>query len=214
MSDAMTGAAIALRQGGPMHYDGIYVTGVGVRLGDQVRTPAMVRRGALAVADVRRTRQRSVCVAPEGSGGSGPELAVAAARQAVRGHEQTTGLRPAIRVHLHAQMFDKPDFWSAACFVLGQLGVTGCGVVCDIGAMSNGAVLGLDVAASLLGARPDLHTALITTGDRFAGDRFARYRSDYGVLYGTREPRWCSAAPQGSRGWCRRPRAPTPCWRD
>lgn len=167
-----------------MCYEDIYVTGLGVRLGDQVRASAMVRRGVLAVADVRRTRQRSVCVAPEGSGGSGPELAVAAAREAVRGHEEVTGSRPAIGAHLHAQMFDKPDFWSAACYVLGRLGVTGCGVVCDMGAMSNGAVMGVDLAASLLGARPDLHTALITTGDRFAGDGFARYRSDHGVLFG------------------------------
>jgi 3-oxoacyl-[acyl-carrier-protein] synthase III len=68
--------------------------------------------------------------------------------------------------------------------VLNELGVTGCGVVCDIGAMSNGTVLGLDVAASLVGARPDVHTVLITAGDRFAGNGFDRYRSDHGVLYG------------------------------
>jgi 3-oxoacyl-[acyl-carrier-protein] synthase-3 len=163
-----------------MRYDDIYLTGLGVQLGQQVGTPWMVRRGALAVADARRTRQRSVCVATE----SGPELAAAAARKAVRSHQAVTGICPSIRVHLHASTYDKPDFWSAACFVLDQLAVTGCGLVCEIDAMSNGMVLGLEMAASLLGGRPDLHTALITGGDRFAGDRFARYRSDHGVLYG------------------------------
>jgi 3-oxoacyl-[acyl-carrier-protein] synthase-3 len=163
-----------------MRYDGIYVTGLGVQLGQQVGTPWMVRRGALAVADARRTRQRAVCVATE----SGPELAVAAARKALGSHRAVTGMCPSIRVHLHASTYDKPDFWSAACFVLDQLAVTGCGLVCEIDARSNGMVLGLEMAASLLGGRPDLHTALITGGDRFAGDRFARYRTDHGVLYG------------------------------
>lgn len=163
-----------------MRYEDIYLTGLGAELGQQVATPWMVRRGALAVSDARRTRQRSVCVATA----SGPELAVAAARKAVRSHQLVTGMWPSIRVHLHASTYDKPDFWSAACFVLDQLAVTGCGLVCEIDARSNGMVLGLEMAASLLGGRPDLHTALITGGDRFAGDRFARYSTDHGVLYG------------------------------
>jgi 3-oxoacyl-[acyl-carrier-protein] synthase-3 len=163
-----------------MHYEDIYLTGLGAELGQQVGTPWMVRRGALTVADARRTRQRSVCVATA----SGPELAAAAARKAVHSHQRVTGMCPAIRVHLHASTYDKPDFWSAACFVLDQLAVTGCALVCEIDARSNGMVLGLEMAASLLGGRPDLHTALITGGDRFAGDRFARYRTDHGVLYG------------------------------
>lgn len=163
-----------------MRFEDIYVTGVGAQLGLAVRTAAMVRRGALSAADARRTRQRSVCVSDQ----SGPVLAVSAAREAVRGHERATGLPPVIGAHLHAQMFDKPDFWSGACYVLDQLGVTGCGVTCEIGAMSNGAVLGVEIAASLLTARSDLANALITVGDRFTGRRFARYRADYGVVYG------------------------------
>lgn len=163
-----------------MRCEGIFVTGLGAQLGLQVRTPSMVRRGALAVADARRTRQRSVCVSAE----SGPELAVQAARKALRDHELDTGERPAIRAHLHASSYDKADFWSAACFVLNELAVTDCGLVCEIDAMSNGMVLGLELAAGLLAGRPDLHTALLSAGDRFAGDRFARYSADHGVLYG------------------------------
>jgi 3-oxoacyl-[acyl-carrier-protein] synthase III len=163
-----------------MRYEGVYLTGVGVELGLEARCAALVRRGVLTVEDARRTRQRSVCVASV----SGPDLAVTAARAAVASHERTTGGRPMIRAHLHAQMVTKPDVSSVACYVLNELGVSGCGVVCDIGAMSNGMVLGLDVAASLVGARPDVHTALITAGDRFAGSGFDRYRSDHGVLYG------------------------------
>jgi 3-oxoacyl-[acyl-carrier-protein] synthase-3 len=163
-----------------MRFEDVYVTGVGVQLGLQVWTSAMVRRGALAMADARSTRQRSVCVASE----SGPELAASAAKKAVRTHEQMTGSSPAIGAHLHAQMFDKPDFWSSACFVLGQLGVAGCGVSCEIGAMSNGGVVGMEIAASLLGAQSGMHTALISVGDRFGGDRFGWYRAEPGVLYG------------------------------
>lgn len=163
-----------------MRFEDIHITGVGAQLGLAVATSAMVRRGAVSTADARRTRQRSVCVSED----SGPVLAVLAAREAVLGHERVTGLPPVIDVHLHAQMYDKPDFWSAACYVLDQLGVTGCGVTCEIGAMSNGAVLGVEIAASLLSARSDLDTALITVGDRFTGNRFARYRADHGVQYG------------------------------
>jgi hypothetical protein len=94
-----------------MRYEGVYVTGVGVQLGLAARCPALVRRGVLAVEDARRTRQRSVCVTST----SGPDLAVAAAREAVRSHERTTGFRATIRAHLHAQMVTKPDVWSVAC---------------------------------------------------------------------------------------------------
>src|SRR2546430_15310867 len=128
-----------------MRYEDIYLTGLGAELGQQVGTAWMVRRGALAVADARRTRQRSVCVATA----SGPELAVAAARKAVRSHQRGTGMCPSIRVHLHASTYDKPDFWSAACFVLDQLAGTGCGLGCGIDARSNGMVLGVERAASL-----------------------------------------------------------------
>lgn len=128
-----------------MRFEDMYVMGLGVRLGVQVRASSTVRRGALAAT---------------------------AAREAVAGHEQAAGVSP--RAHLHAQNVGKPDFWSSACHVLDQLGVAGCGVTCEIGAMSNGGVLGVEIAASLLGARSDLHTALITVGDRFAGGRFAR----------------------------------------
>lgn len=163
-----------------MRFEDIHVTGVGAELGLAVATSAMVRRGVVSTADARRTRQRSVCVSED----SGPKLAVSAAREAVSGHERLTGQPPVIGAHLHAQMFDKPDFWSAACYVLDQLGVTGCGVTCEIGAMSNGAALGVEIGASLLSARRDLDTALITVGDRFSGNRFARYRADHGVQYG------------------------------
>lgn len=163
-----------------MRFEGIHLTGVGAELGLAVATSAMVRRGVVSTADARRTRQRSVCVSDD----SGPDLAVSAAREALSGHERMIGRPPVIGAHLHAQMFDKPDFWSAACYVLDQLGVTGCGVTCEIGAMSNGAVLGVEIAASLLSARRDLDTALITVGDRFTGNRFARYSADHGAQYG------------------------------
>lgn len=167
-----------------MRYEGIHVTALGVRLGQQVRTPWIVRRGELALADARRTRQRSVCVASV----SGPELAAQAGKVAVRRYELETGQPAVIGIHLHASTYDKPDYWSAACFVLNQIGVTECVMACEIGAMSNSALLGIEMAASLLSGRPDLASALITAGDRFEGARFGgrygRYRADYGVLYG------------------------------
>jgi 3-oxoacyl-[acyl-carrier-protein] synthase-3 len=167
-----------------MRYEGIHITALGVELGQEVRTSWMARRGALAVADARRTRQRSVCVA----GAPGPELAVRTGRVVLRRDELETGLPAPIGVHLHASTYDKPDYWSAACFVLDQRSLAECAMALDVNAMSNSMALGVDMAAGLLCGRPDLEAALITAGDRFDGPRFGgrhgRYRTDFGVLYG------------------------------
>jgi 3-oxoacyl-[acyl-carrier-protein] synthase-3 len=162
-----------------MRHTGITITGVGVRLGEQVRTPPLVRKGLLPEADVRRTGQRSVCV----SSNSGPELAVQAAREAVRQHQDTVGTAPVVGLHLHTAMHSNTDSWSTACYVLDQLGVSDARMATDLGTAANG-VFALDMAASILGARPDIDQALITCGDQFGSSQFHRSSVDHNVLFG------------------------------
>jgi 3-oxoacyl-[acyl-carrier-protein] synthase III len=167
-----------------MRYEGIHITALGVELGQEVRTPWMVCCGALAVADACRTHQRSVCVA----GAPGPELAVRAGWVALRRYELAIGLPVPIGVRPHASSYDKPDDWSAACFVLDQRSLAEWAMALDVNATSNSMALGVDMATGLLCGRPDLETALTTVCDRFDGPRFGgrhgRYRTDSDVFYG------------------------------
>lgn len=170
--------------GALMWSEGIHITALGVELGQEARAPWMVRRDALAVADARRTRQRSVCVADA----SGPELAVGAGREALRSHELATGEPAFTGLHLHASTYDRPDHWSVACFVLNQLAIANGSIAWDICAMSNSVLQGLELAAGLLFGGPDLDAALIAAGFRFGGVRFGgrygRYTNDPEVLRG------------------------------
>ena len=72
-----------------MRHDDVYIGGLGVQLGQPVRTPAAVRRGLLTEDTAQRTRQRSVCVAEE----SAAELTVAAARSALHSYDTLTSSR-------------------------------------------------------------------------------------------------------------------------
>jgi 3-oxoacyl-[acyl-carrier-protein] synthase-3 len=163
-----------------MRYHDITITGIGTHLGQHVRTPPLVRNGLLSEADARTTRQRGVCVATQ----PGPDLAVAAARNAIRAHQAITGAPPRIGLHLHAAMHPNPDGWATASYVLNQLGIPDSGMAVDLGGTANGGVLAIDIAASILAARPDASSALISCGDRFGNNQFHRYSADHDVLFG------------------------------
>lgn len=162
-----------------MRHDDIAITGVGVRLGEQVRTPPLVRKGLLTEADANRTRQRSVCVSPN----SGSELALHAAEEAVRQHRASAGAVPQIGFHAHATMHNNADSWSTASYILDQLGVTEARTAVDLGTAANG-VLALDLVATIVGARSDITNALVSCGDQFGNPRFRRYSADHDVLFG------------------------------
>ncbi|MEG8184537.1 3-oxoacyl-ACP synthase [Nocardia terpenica] len=132
---------------------------------------------------------------PVSEGESPPELAVAAARTAVE-----VGRIDPLDIDLicHAWMYYQGhDMWSPAHYVAGELGARNTMPV-GIQQMCNGGSAALELAAARLSfehlvgsplvpgpnGRAVGRLALVTTGDRFDGPGFDRWRSDYGVAYG------------------------------
>ncbi|MGW0746505.1 ketoacyl-ACP synthase III family protein [Streptomyces sp. NPDC002817] len=112
---------------------------------------------------------------------SGPELAVAAARDAM----SRAGWSPSkVGLVLHTWIYHQGhDMWSPPHFVANEVGnpeaqsygvQQGC----------NGGALALQLAAMHLTADRGLGAALVTTGDRFEPPGFRRWACDYGLGYG------------------------------
>ncbi|NDK23964.1 3-oxoacyl-ACP synthase [Streptomyces sp. TR1341] len=113
---------------------------------------------------------------------SGPELAVAAARTALKeANWDPAGLDLVLHTWFY---YPGHEMWGPAHYVADQVGAVnalpfspqqGC----------NGGVLSLQEAAlRLLGGLTGERRALITTGDRFCEPGFDRWRSDYSMAYG------------------------------
>ncbi|RAG81630.1 3-oxoacyl-ACP synthase [Streptacidiphilus pinicola] len=111
---------------------------------------------------------------------SAPELAVRAARRALRKSGTRAGELSAV---LHASTYYQGhDFWSPAHFVAAELGAEQA-VPMGVQQMCNGAAAALQAAVHRLdeiGVGP----VLATTADRFAAPGFDRWGGDYGVWYG------------------------------
>ncbi|MEV7891968.1 ketoacyl-ACP synthase III family protein [Streptomyces sp. NPDC088357] len=112
---------------------------------------------------------------------SGPELAVAAARDAM----SRAGWSPSkVGLVLHTWIYHQGhDMWSPPHFVANEVGnpeaqsygvQQGC----------NGGALALQLAAMHLTADRHLGAALVTTGDRFQPPGMDRWTSDYGLGFG------------------------------
>jgi 3-oxoacyl-[acyl-carrier-protein] synthase-3 len=89
-------------------------------------------------------------------------------------------------VHLlaHSWLYHQGhDFWSAPHYVAHHIGAKHA-VPVGIQQTSNGCAAAIEVAASRLVADPAVERAVVTTGDRFAGPGFDRWRSDFDVAYG------------------------------
>ncbi|MDN5929787.1 MAG: 3-oxoacyl-ACP synthase [Pseudonocardia sp.] len=158
--------------------------GLGVR---SARTwlPATVETTAQALAagritsrDVEETGGTEV---PVSQALAAPEMAVLAAKDAL----DAAGWAPGeLDITAHAWIHHQGhDFWSPAHYVASRLGAVAA-VPVGVQAMCNGGALALEMAAARLLADPDTHTALVTTGDRFADEGFDRWSGDYGVFYG------------------------------
>jgi 3-oxoacyl-[acyl-carrier-protein] synthase III len=158
-----------------MRYHGVVVERLGSVVGELVSARQAIHNGRFSARDAARTGQESIAVC---AGATGPQLAVRSARQALASE---TG---PVALHLHATIHDPGlDFWSASSYVADQLGVD-VRMTMSLNAMSNSAVAGMELAASVLTAQHGSGRALITAGDVFAMPRFDAWQSDSGIAYG------------------------------
>jgi len=156
----------------------IYVSAVATCLPVELELAGeAVARGQISLRDVNRDGYESLTVS---GSASGPEMAVLAARRVLA----SAATRPEdVGLLVHSWLYHQGhDFWSPAHFVASELG-TSRALPVGLMQMCDGA-LGLELAIDRMAARPTVRTALVTTGDRFAGPYFDRWSSDSGVSYG------------------------------
>jgi 3-oxoacyl-[acyl-carrier-protein] synthase-3 len=157
----------------------VYVSGVGLHLARRMPAAEAVERGLADLRTVRRSGMRSVCAGER----SGPEMAVLAARAALR----MSGTDPSgIDVVLHAgTWFQGHDLWAPASYVQREAVGNSC-LALEVGQLSNGGMAAMEMAVARLraGAGTSAHSALITTGDRFCLPGFDRWGTDPGTVCG------------------------------
>jgi 3-oxoacyl-[acyl-carrier-protein] synthase-3 len=136
------------------------------------------RSGAVTRRLLWRTEFQAVRAAGEESG---PEMAARAAVAAIR----RAGVRADdVALVLHAcAWYQGHDMWAPASYVQ-RVALGNDSPAIEVRQMSNGGLAALELAASYLAADDSRRHALITTGDRFAGPGFDRWRSDAGTAYG------------------------------
>jgi 3-oxoacyl-[acyl-carrier-protein] synthase-3 len=112
---------------------------------------------------------------------AGPELAVAAGREALAAAgEAVPGL------HLHGAFgYTGIDIWSASCWVADRLfGRCLPGPSLQISALCNTSVAGLELAGTVLAARGGPDRVLLTVGDRFPESAVDRFGVDPEIVLG------------------------------
>ncbi|WP_308312827.1 ketoacyl-ACP synthase III family protein [Streptomyces sp. ISL-1] len=155
----------------------VYVSGVGLHLPRRMPVAEVAERGLADWRTIRRTGMRSVCVADR----SGPEMAVEAAKEALRAADAA----PAdIGLVLHASTwFQGHDLWAPASYVQREAVGNNC-LSMQVGQLSNGGMAALELAVPQLQAGSGPHSVLITTGDRFCLPGFDRWHTDPGTVCG------------------------------
>jgi 3-oxoacyl-[acyl-carrier-protein] synthase III len=167
-----------------MRYDDIWIAGTGSALGDMVPVSEAVNDGRYPATDAVLTGMVSVSE----SESSPVELAVRAGRSAMRAARQAPAADGAAwpGFHLHGASYAQgPLLWSAACAIAARLvGPSVDGLSVQIDAMCNGSLAALEMAATVLAARPDVPAALVTAGDQFPEGAVNRWRTDSGLVMG------------------------------
>ncbi|WP_338785105.1 ketoacyl-ACP synthase III family protein [Streptomyces sp. DG1A-41] len=155
----------------------VYVSGVGLHLARRMPVGEVVEWGIADARTVRRSGMRSVCVGER----SGPEMAVLAARAALR----VSGSDPSgIGVVLHAgTWFQGHDLWAPASYVQREAVGNTC-LSLEVGQLSNGGMAAMELAVAWLRSGTGPPSALITTGDRFCLPGFDRWHTDPGTVCG------------------------------
>lgn len=161
-----------------MRYDDLYVAGAALHVERRSPVSDELRDGSCDGLAAERSGITSVAVS---AGRSAPELAVEAARVALR----RAGARPVdVDLLLHATVqYQGHDLWAPASYVQRYALGNRCPAV-EIRQLSNGGMAALELAAGYLAPGSGRRAALLTTGDVFGGPGFDRWRSDPGTVFG------------------------------
>jgi 3-oxoacyl-[acyl-carrier-protein] synthase III len=164
-----------------MRFDDVWIAGTGGVLGDLVPVTGAVAAGSYSAEAAESTGMVSYAETTDAP----PEMAVTAARQAIKvAEQQGVDIGPdTLHLHSHAS-FQGVEQWSAACWIAGELlGTQLATMPMTVNAWSNGSVASLDIAASMLQSRPDLPAVLVTLADRF-GPPTDRFYTSPGMIFG------------------------------
>lgn len=160
-----------------MHWDDIYIAGLGVYLPEPVSAADAVAAGEYDAEEFEANGITSVLVEPELAA---PEMAVLAARDALT-HSAVNAAD--VRLVLHSGLwYQGVDMWPAASYVA-RYSVGDRVTAFDLQQQCNAAVGGMDLAASRLVFEGG-GAALLTTGDRFCLPGVDRWRTEKGLPYG------------------------------
>jgi 3-oxoacyl-[acyl-carrier-protein] synthase-3 len=165
-----------------MRWDRLFVSGVASWLPGTETTADAVSAGLLTAERREKSGFRSVTVASPGPEDAPPEMAVRAARSALK----RAGTEPAdLALVVHATLaFQGVDMWPPASYVADGVGARQTPSL-EVKQRCNGAMAGLDLAAAYLTRGADgPRSALITTADRFATPQIDRWNSVDICLYG------------------------------
>lgn len=162
-----------------MRYDDLYFAGVGAWYPKRLPVAQAIADGLVEPSWQHGTGQVSVTVADDTDGQ--PDMAVRAGRHAL----QASGLPPdGIGLLLHAVAVDNGlDGWNSAAYL--QQRILGRpGPAFEIRQLSNGAVAGIELAASFLAVGTGVPGALITASDCFRPPLWDRWHAEHGLVFG------------------------------
>lgn len=162
-----------------MIWKSLYIEGLGVYL-PQGREYAseVVESGHFSQTEHDKTGQRSVVVAKADQGESAPEMAVNAARTAIRDSGRD-GDDIALLVHA-VVLHNGLEAWNCGAYIQDQLGLATCMPI-EIRVACAGAIVGMEMTGRWFGGRG---RGLVTASDVWAPPLFDRWTSDNGLVYG------------------------------
>lgn len=161
-----------------MRVDGLFIAGIGAYIPPPASAADAVARGEYDAGEHARSGWTG---AADAGGVAAPDLAVAAAREALErsGHEPGE-----IDLVLHATSYHQgPEGWSPAYYVQHQV-VGGDAPAIELRQTCNGMLAGVDLAACYLAAVPGRTAALITGADNFGAPLISRWRYGAGLRSG------------------------------
>lgn len=162
-----------------MYWGNMYVAGTGVCLPPEVGVTAAIRAGLYDQDEADKTGQLAATVAVDRQGG--PDLAVAAAREALT----MSGYRSEdVGSVFHGLVFHAGlDLWNAASFIQRELGMRRCLPV-EVRSGCNAALAGVQLACAFLAAHAEQPAALVTSAEVWPEPAIDRWRADSSRVFG------------------------------
>lgn len=159
-----------------MKWDQTYVSGIGTWIPDIEPTSTAVAEGRYDAEAREADGYEGTCIERE-------KVAVEMAAEAGRRAVAAAGLTGQdIDMVFHGGLwFQGVDMWPSASYVAANAAHSGA-VAFDLQQQCNAGLSGLELAARLVQGL-DGHI-LVTTADRFRGDRLDRWRTETGIVYG------------------------------